>query len=57
MEAFKWYRKASKNGHDEATYNVGIRYLYVEGIPENSVKALKWFKLAQERGETFIIIS
>ena len=32
-------------------YNNGVYYLLGKGVPENPVKALKWFKLAVDLGE------
>ena len=39
-QAVKWYEKASKNGDNEATYNLGIMYLNGEGIAKDIEKGL-----------------
>ena len=45
-EAKKWYVKAGEAGNDYATTQVGI----IEKEQGNYIQAVKWFKLAAERG-------
>jgi TPR repeat protein len=42
----KWYKRAAKNGHTDAQYNLGLMLLDGEGGSVNIKKGLKWLKRA-----------
>jgi len=48
--AVKWYRRAAKQGHAGAQYNLGMCYYYGGGVPEDRSEAVKWFRGAAEQG-------
>ena len=43
-------REAAEQGDAEAQYKLGIAYSHGQGIPENPVEAVKWFRRAAEQG-------
>jgi TPR repeat protein len=49
-EASKWYRKAAKAGDDEAQYNLGLMYIFGEGVKKNPNAGLRWLKAAAFTG-------
>jgi TPR repeat protein len=50
LQSIEYYTKASKNGHAEAMYNLGIMYELGEGVTRDIDKAVKWFKNANQLG-------
>jgi TPR repeat protein len=49
-KASKWYKKAAKQGHAEAQYNLGIMYYNGRGVDVNYKKAIEWYEKAAEQG-------
>ena len=49
-ESFKWYFEASKSGHVESIYNVGVAYANGDGVSIDKGKAFSYFKKAAELG-------
>jgi uncharacterized protein len=49
-EALKWYRKAAEQGHDDAQWLVGNKYLLGEGVEKNYYRAKEWFEKAASSG-------
>lgn len=47
-DAFKWYKKAAEQGHEEAQYMVSDMYLKGKGVKQNNEEAFKWMKKAAE---------
>jgi len=43
--------KAAEQGHATAQYNLGRMYAYGEGVPQDVVKAVKWYRKAAEQGD------
>ena len=50
VEAAKWYQKAAEQGNGLAQMEIGDRYYYGIGVPQNDVEAYAWFLLAKARG-------
>jgi TPR repeat protein len=48
MEAFKWYLKAARKGHDEAAHNVAYFYERGRGVRQNLERAKEWYARAKE---------
>ena len=42
---------AAKQGEAYAQYNLGVMYAMGEGVPENDVEAVKWYRKAAVQGE------
>ena len=38
-------------GDAEAQYSLGMMYAYGEGVPEDDVEAVKWYRMAAEHGD------
>ena len=50
-EAVAWHRKAAENGHAEAQWNLGVRYLSgVLGVKKDLRQAEHWFRKSAEQG-------
>ena len=49
-QAFAWCRHAANAGHVEAQYHLGMFYKSGIGTPEDRTEALRWYKVAAERG-------
>ena len=49
-EAVKWFRKAAKQGHARAQYNLGLMYADDEGVPQDDAEAYAWFAVAAANG-------
>lgn len=49
-EAVKWYRKAAKQGHSQAQFNLGRCYESGKGVQQNDEEAAKWYRKAAEQG-------
>jgi hypothetical protein len=43
-------RKAAEKGDHEAQFNLGERYDYGEGVPQNDAEAAGWYRKAAEKG-------
>ena len=50
QEAYKEFQRLAKLGHKDAIYNVGVMYLYGQGVRKNLVLAHSWFSLAADYG-------
>jgi TPR repeat protein len=48
--AFKWYKKAARQGQAEAMHNIGFLYLKGYGVDEDLYLAMAWFKLSKKYG-------
>ena len=44
-------KKAAEQGLAGAQYNLGVMYANGEGMPENDIKAVRWFHKAAEQGD------
>ena len=44
-------RSAAEQGDADAQYNLGLRYHYGEGVPQDDAEAVKWWRLAAEQGD------
>ena len=42
--------KQAEAGDAEAQYSLGMMYAYGEGVPEDSVEAVKWYRKSAEQG-------
>ena len=51
QEAAVWLKRAAKQGHPEAQFELAAMYKTGEGIRRNRVLALKWFILASQKGD------
>jgi TPR repeat protein len=49
-ESLAWYRKAAAQGYGSSLSALGQFYLRGTNVPKDDVEALKWFKLAMEKG-------
>ena len=49
-QAFAWCRHAANAGHVDAQYHLGMFYKSGIGTPEDRAEALRWYKVAAERG-------
>jgi TPR repeat protein len=47
-EALKFLEHAARYGHANAQVNIGLRYAYGRGVPQNDAKALHWFRAVTE---------
>ena len=45
-----YYRMAAEQGHVDAQYTLGVRYVLGEGVPKNDYEAHRWFKAAADQG-------
>lgn len=52
MKALKLFKRASDRGLRNASYNLGLMYYKGDGVAENNLEALRYFKLAVRRGHT-----
>ena len=48
-EAVRWYRRAAEQGDADAQYNLGLKYLDGEGVPQDYARAYGWLNLAASR--------
>ena len=48
--ALEWYRKALKNGHDRAMYNLAAMYEKGDVISRNMEKAIRLYEEAEKKG-------
>ena len=51
LEAIKWYRRASDNGHGGALSNLGYMYQEGQGVSRDFRKAVKKYRLAAALGQ------
>jgi S1-C subfamily serine protease len=50
-EAAKWYQKSAERGFAEAQTQMGLCYLYGNGVSLDSERAVKWFRKSAEQGD------
>jgi len=50
LPAFNEFQRLSKLGHKDAIYNIGVMYLYGQGVSKNLIDAHSWFSLAADYG-------
>jgi len=48
--AFSWFFKAANQGFVPAQYSVAVMYGLGQGVPQENVKAQKWFNIAAAQG-------
>jgi hypothetical protein len=51
---FIYENDLAPQGDKYAQYMVGYMYLHAEGVPQDKAKALAWYRLAAERGESVL---
>jgi len=49
--AVEWYRKAAKQGHAGAQFNLGKMYENGFGVDKNDSRAVKWYRKAAKQGD------
>ena len=49
-EAFRWYRQAAAQGHDNAQNNLGVMYENGLGVRQDLALAQEWFGKACQNG-------
>jgi TPR repeat protein len=49
-KAKAWYLRAAKQGHDDATYNLGVYHQTSRAGPRNLRAAARWFQRAANLG-------
>ena len=47
---FEETKRLAEQGFAEAQHNLGLMYSNGEGVPENDVEAVRWYRLAAEQG-------
>ena len=45
-------RSLAEQGDAEAQHNLGVRYAYGIGVPQNDAEAVRWYRLAADQGDT-----
>ena len=50
LPAFDEFQRLAKLGHKDAIYNIGVMYLYGQGVSKNLIDAHSWFSLAADYG-------
>ena len=50
---FEETKLLAEQGDASAQHNLGLMYADGEGVPENDVEAVKWYRLAAEQGHAF----
>ncbi|MGZ8447263.1 MAG: tetratricopeptide repeat protein [Candidatus Deferrimicrobiaceae bacterium] len=48
--AFRLMKPLAEKGDAKAQHNLGVMYDYGRGVPQDSTKALKWYRMAAEHG-------
>lgn len=51
-KSFALFTQSANSGDAEAARYLGIMYLRGKGVPKDNAKALEWFSLASDRGDT-----
>ncbi len=49
-QAVAWYRKAAKQGHPSAQYNLGVCCQKERGMRQDDVQAVRWYRKAADQG-------
>ncbi len=49
--ALKEWRPLAEQGDVDAQFNLGVRYVTGEGVPQDDNEALRWFRRAAEQGD------
>jgi hypothetical protein len=49
-KAFRLNKPLAEQGHASAQYNLGYIYAHGEGVPEDDVKAVYWYRKSAEQG-------
>ena len=49
-KASKWYKKAAKQGHAEAQYNLGAMHENGDGVDQSDSMAMRWYAKAAAQG-------
>ena len=49
-EGIRWLTLAAKNGHDIASFKLGMKYLIGKSVPQDYDEAVRWIRLCAERG-------
>ena len=49
-EAVTWFRMAAEQGNAIAQFNLGIKYLNGQGVPQDDAEAVRWFQQAADQG-------
>jgi TPR repeat protein len=49
-QAINWYRKAAKQNHADAQFNLGLMYITGRGVEQNHGQAVQWLELAAKKG-------
>ena len=49
-EAYKYCKRAAKEGRAEAQFNLGLMFRYGQGVRQNYFRSFKWTKMAAEQG-------
>lgn len=52
---FIYENELAPRGDKYAQYMVGYMYLHGEGVPQNSARALAWYRLSAERGDQVLV--
>ena len=47
---FEETKRLAEQGYARAQYDLGVMYDEGDGVPENDVEAVRWFRLAAEQG-------
>ena len=51
--AFKWFKKAARQGHDRAQFSLGIMYSLAQGISKNDSVAEDWFRKSAAQNNSY----
>ena len=49
--AMELWRKEVDAGSDDALFDIGLMYAKGEGVPKDTEEALRWFRMAADRGD------
>jgi hypothetical protein len=49
-KAREWWLLAAKQGHAQASYNLGILYKHGDGVPRDVAQAYMWLSVAERKG-------
>ena len=50
-EAVDWYRKSADQGYYRAQNNLGMKYVFGEGVAQDYSQAAQWFQKAADQGD------